>query len=624
MENQNTQPNTPPQPLDPSVVALSQSIAKSETGGKYDAPGGGAYQFTQPTWQVDSKKYLGQSIPLESATPAQQDEVAYNAIKDLGSKGYKPSQVASIWNTGLPDTYEDPNYGTNNTYGSTQKYVKNVEQNYNTFAPKLGIDIKPNTQTTVSDPTTNDWLGGGISKAINWITQNPLESLGIGAGVAGAGALGLAALPEEAGLEGLATGAGAIAKDIGLGTIGAGAENVISSIMGGNKNQTPTGNNNQPTDTTSGILSNLTGDNMTQRNKASTKLANGLMQSLGSTPTGAVYTQKPENQQVVSFGSAMGYSPEVKEGRFDFTNSESQRKKDLKSLDQDATRLTEDETGSIEDWGRKTKESITRDRSILAEDRDGLNNQVDEMVSANTKQHGNSPTLAQFHNIRKGYGHSFRELDALERAGKLPTSLKNKLHRHAYHAAREEVVSKTKNKEAYDKILKVEEKIIKFGEVERRLKGKKVPYNKTLLKDLGKAFGGAAGAYVGNKIGGPVGAALGFLIESRIQSSVEKRYGHNIFQTKGMKKVMEELKRKSPEAYGVIKSGMEKIEKEEKVLALPQGQIRLPDKGVLKGQAELRNNSIPVSQLKSPPPSRTPPKAKKSQKGKVLNRIRKS
>ena len=73
--------------LDPSVVNLAKAIGQSESGGKYDAKGKsgeyGAYQYTPTTWASDSHKYLGSVVPLEQATPAQQDEVAYklkNAI----------------------------------------------------------------------------------------------------------------------------------------------------------------------------------------------------------------------------------------------------------------------------------------------------------------------------------------------------------------------------------------------------------------------------------------------------------------------------------------------------------------------------------------------------------------
>jgi hypothetical protein len=582
------------QSLDPSVVALCQAQASAESGGgsgpgNYNAPNGGAYQFTPDTWATYSKKYLGQNVPLDSATPAQQDQVAYGAMKDMGDEGYNPAQVSSIWNTGLPNAYKNSNYGTNNYYGSTQKEVNVVEKNYYNNLAKFGIQPPDpsNPPTTKSDPTMMDYLGGEISKAINWIGQNPLTSLGI----AGAGALGVGTallapelLPEEgAAAEDVAgageTGASAeapsllskiggfltgTAKTAAGGLAGAAVENTINSIFG-NKQQGGGTVDSGTSNAISGILSNLTGDDMTQRNKSSTTLMQGLTQAIDATPNGRAWRQNPENQQTLAFGSMMGYGPEDKDGSFDTNSSFQQRQQDLNTLDKEyAQPLLEDEKGNIDDWGKQMKQSVANDKTILAEDREGFNSHIDEMVAANKKIYGNNPTLAQMHQIRKNYGKSYRGRERKENFNRQPISNKTKLHQHAYNAARQEIVSKSKNGKDYDALMKVEEKIIKFGEVEKKLKGKKIPYNQTFMKQLGREFGRAAGAYVGKKIGGPVGAVLGYMIEGRIQKAVEKRFGHNIFQTKGMTKVMEQLKRKSSEAYSVIKKGMGDIENQEK------------------------------------------------------------
>ena len=125
------------QQLDPSIVNLAKSISQTETNGQkspYTATGGsgeyGAYQYIAPTWAADSQKYLGQSVPLTSATPAQQDEVAYKKIQDLGKQGYKPNQIASIWNSGKPDP--TGNVGTNKegVAYDTPQYVKSVQKVY--------------------------------------------------------------------------------------------------------------------------------------------------------------------------------------------------------------------------------------------------------------------------------------------------------------------------------------------------------------------------------------------------------------------------------------------------------------------------------------------------------------
>lgn len=147
------------QPLDPSVVALTKAIGSSESDGNYSAVGKsgeyGAYQYTAPTWAADSQKYLGSSIPLEQATPAQQDEVAYKKVEDLGKQGYKPDQIASIWNSGKPD-YQG-NVGTNK-YGvhyDTPAYVKSVGANYEKIMNGGQAQPDPNNPSNVPNTSNN-------------------------------------------------------------------------------------------------------------------------------------------------------------------------------------------------------------------------------------------------------------------------------------------------------------------------------------------------------------------------------------------------------------------------------------------------------------------------------------
>lgn len=142
------------QSLDPSIVNLAKAISKTETGGSstpYSAQGAsgeyGAYQYTAPTWAADSVKYLGTNVPLNQATPAQQDEVAYKKIQDLGKQGYKPSQIASIWNSGKSDP--TGNVGTNKegVAYDTPKYVKAVGDAYSQLQ---GGNQNPTTEQTAS------------------------------------------------------------------------------------------------------------------------------------------------------------------------------------------------------------------------------------------------------------------------------------------------------------------------------------------------------------------------------------------------------------------------------------------------------------------------------------------
>lgn len=199
-------PTQPQEQLDPSIVNLAQAISKTETRGQsspYTAKGGsgeyGAYQYTAPTWGTDSQKYLGQNIPLESATPAQQDEVAYKKIQDLGKQGYKPAQIASIWNSGKPDPTGNVGVNSSGVKYDTPSYVKSVEQAYNQLRGGQQVNVPAtastvgNTQIGTPDPTQPTDKSNILSKLLDFAfpivsdvgndvagksTKSPLQQLG--------------------------------------------------------------------------------------------------------------------------------------------------------------------------------------------------------------------------------------------------------------------------------------------------------------------------------------------------------------------------------------------------------------------------------------------------------------
>lgn len=128
----------PPNTLDPQVKALTMAIRHVESGGKFDARGQsgeyGAYQFTAPTWDRYSREVFGTSIPLEQATPQQQNQVAYTKIKQWKDAGRNIGEVASMWNAGeaRANAYIEGNAGVNSSGVSfdTADYARRVAETY--------------------------------------------------------------------------------------------------------------------------------------------------------------------------------------------------------------------------------------------------------------------------------------------------------------------------------------------------------------------------------------------------------------------------------------------------------------------------------------------------------------
>lgn len=198
--------------LDPSIMNLTKAIGQTESGGSYTVQGKsgeyGAYQYTEPTWNTDSQKYLGQAVPLKQATPAQQDEVAYKKVEDLGKQGYQPDQIASIWNSGKPDYAGNVGTNSHGVHFDTPAYVKSVGSAYDqlsqgndnpTITPNpssVGIPAPSDNNSQQPDTSIGSQLGARVNdanQAIQTASQGASDivngNIAQGAGAIASGAL---------------------------------------------------------------------------------------------------------------------------------------------------------------------------------------------------------------------------------------------------------------------------------------------------------------------------------------------------------------------------------------------------------------------------------------------------
>lgn len=163
--------------LDPGVVTLTKAIRQVESNGNFQAKGKtgeyGAYQFMGPTWNAMSSKF-GINVPLEQATPQQQNEVAYKQIKEWKDAGHNVGQIASMWNAGPgnPDAYLNGNKGTNSkgVGFDTGLYAQRVATTYQQLK---GVDPStlPTNSSTVppapqqEDPASIGGFAGNLVKS---------------------------------------------------------------------------------------------------------------------------------------------------------------------------------------------------------------------------------------------------------------------------------------------------------------------------------------------------------------------------------------------------------------------------------------------------------------------------
>ncbi len=221
--------------LDNDAVDLSKAIRQTESGGNFQAKGKsgeyGAYQFTSPTWDSYSKKH-GVNVPLEQATPSQQNEVAYKQIKEWKDQGYNVGQIASMWNSGKPDAYKDTEYKGKNKYGvsyDVPAYAKSVATAYQTI--KSGGNVSPDPQNPSSVSQGRQTFESQVG-SIPSPTEPQSGTLGTNPGDSM-----LAKLTDNSitrGLVNLVPGASTLGKSIG--TLGGLAYEKAKGLLGGQDN----------------------------------------------------------------------------------------------------------------------------------------------------------------------------------------------------------------------------------------------------------------------------------------------------------------------------------------------------------------------------------------------------
>lgn len=199
-----------PQQLDPQAVALAKAIRQTESKGDWNAQGKsgeyGAYQFTPATWDAYARE-AGVNAAFGSATPDQQNEVAYKKIKSWKDQGYNVGQIASMWNagSGKPDAYMENHKGTNamGVAYDTPTYAKDVATAYQR--------LKGEQQTQGQDAP----MPAGFTGNSNGTFLGDVGDHVAGAASGLANAIGNAASGQINPLSGLIQGAGAVGKGIG-------------------------------------------------------------------------------------------------------------------------------------------------------------------------------------------------------------------------------------------------------------------------------------------------------------------------------------------------------------------------------------------------------------------------
>lgn len=542
--------------LDPSITALAKAIGKSESGGNYTAKGKsgeyGAYQFTKPTWTTWAGKFLGD--PNAEMTPENQDKVAYSQIKEWGSQGYKPAQIASLWNSGKPDW--EGNVGTNK-FGvkyDTPAYVQSVGKAYEEL--NKGQDVQPDQsnpsnvnapQQSFLDALLSNYTPESIGRAFS---QNAGSAIPAALGAAtGAGVIS-GAIPGVvsaigAGVSSLPALAGGFLKLKGAEALD---QNVAGALgMGGQAPSQPQVPGASPAQPQADPMAELNA--LSQSQAASKTLRDTLSQQMGTTQSGRDFLDSEEGKRAVETAAHYGYAPEVDEnGILNSTPALEKlraNQKDLVNLEKKIAGEGSISTLSAANEAGKYMASAKEMANLTPKEREQVGNLAREEIMS--YGHANRPM-----SIQSAIDARHQQYAATRGKYGEKTSVQIAAHKVAAAGFRNAVKNASKNPESYEKLLKEEQKHINAERLLRKVHNKRALQNNNIWKSFLKGSARYAETYIGEKLGGALGAVAGLMIGEHLNRKIDKKFGKTLFETAGMRAAMDTLKDAKPDVYKKI------------------------------------------------------------------------
>ena len=169
MENTNQQ-------IDPKTLAVVKALAYTENGGapNVNAPSAGKtgemksiFQFEPGPWTLYAEQTSGNgALPMNAEN---ETKVVYSKVHKWLQEGYKPEQIASMWNAGenKPDAYKQGYKGINKKYGvayDTPGYVKKFSDHLKSFGDEQTTGSDQAAAQPVQTPTSASTQPGMMSQ----------------------------------------------------------------------------------------------------------------------------------------------------------------------------------------------------------------------------------------------------------------------------------------------------------------------------------------------------------------------------------------------------------------------------------------------------------------------------
>ena len=356
---------------------------------------------------------------------------------------------------------------------------------------------------------------------------------------------------------------GGLISQAGKFALGDEALNTVRNLFKGKA--TPSVTNNTTTTDTAGeqALQNeieQLSSSIPQSQQASNQVSGAIKSILGQTASGTKDLQDARIQNGVNtIGMYGGLAPSNTDENERLQTIENQDKayEHIGNISESLAKVMDSENGTVnlDEVGRSAKANYRKfnNNATPLELEQADKNIDNEIESYKRENKGNIVKLGHSERIRKQQGKASGRWD-------MNNSTKKGAHKSIYGALKEHNFNATEHKELYKRALEEQSALFDAIKVLKKLDGKKPAVKESLVKQGLASLAKYAEIAVGDKIGGPFGAIVGAIIGQKSQQILNKNFGSNVLESKGMKKALEQIKDKNPAVARILEKELHKIE----------------------------------------------------------------
>lgn len=443
------------------------------------------------------------------------------------------------------NTYAPPTDGNDSA-----QYAANLANQLDVAPNATLSSLQPNIGKFAEAIASNEGYQGSLPNLESSAnsTSNSIKTQNLApTGVAGAAALGAAGIGATVATDGadLWGEAGSLLGDLGKGLGG-----WLGLSNSNNQVSQPQNNQSQPSFSS----------DISKSGQATSDVNNAIMETLQGTQSNRVFSQSQPGTNGVQAASMFNLIHPDDNGNLVYDSEKGkQLMSDVANLD-DKVIATHGGTASPVSVANYAGTEIGNNKLSTDSDRKEASRIMQQEMTSDLNGIPMNGEMSLSDMREKEKQHNAAARDAYKQGNYTPTpkSLAHKALGKAYGRAISENLKDPHSKALHEKAKKMEHSLIQAREVGKRLNGKKAPKKDGLWESFLRHGARAAEIYIGDRIGGPVGAIIAGIIGEGFNRKLTKKFGRNIFETKGMRAAFDILRDTKPKEYQELISELEK------------------------------------------------------------------